>query len=241
MKIGDGLIQVKDRAAQHAYALTVVEQPKRCVMSSTCRIVLIDPQDVYREGVRCLLSEEPGLCVVDVGRSWTGSSSEIQNARPDVILIDVSSDGTAATSIGNVCKELPEVPIIAMANVPNKDDLIAAINAGASGYISKRGDTKLIVDAVHAVSHGQIYFDPNVAAEALMVDQNNSSNTQYWLTPRERDVLRLLADAHSNKEIAGILDLRTTTVQYDVKRICEKLNVRNRIEAALRAEDALLQ
>jgi len=153
--------------------------------------------------------------------------------KPNVILIDIHPDTDFMTTISQLAQQQSAPDIIAMSLASTTGELIAVVRAGAKGYISKAikaAQLAVIIEAVHA---GERYYDPSATIGAITDTPNEQLEKLDKLSLRERDVLRLLAKAQTNKEIAEELRIPLTTIQRDIANICSKLGVRNKTAAAV--------
>ena len=204
----------------------------------TVRLLIADDHAVVREGLRLVMGLD-GSCEVLEEEARTGREAvEIaQRTRPDVILMDLlmpDMDGTAATRI--IHAELPDVAVLALTSMVADtvgQSVLTAMRAGAVGYLYKTADVDELRHAVHVAAAGGVQLAS--AAARQLVDEATTPTGNEYLTPRESQVLVLLADGRANKEIARELHIGQQTVKTYVSSILGKLGVRSRTEAALRA------
>jgi DNA-binding NarL/FixJ family response regulator len=207
------------------------------------RVLLADDQALFREALATLLGTRTEVQVV--GEAGDGFQALQQSARlrPDVVLMDLHMpvlDGIAATRRLRV--EQPEVRVLALTTFDDDEDVFEALRAGALGYLLKDVSSDRLVEAVLAAARGESVLQPSVAAKVVarlaQLDAAPRSRPQPLVVPlsgRELDVLRLLADGRSNREIAGDLFLAEGTVKNHVTNVLAKLGARDRTQAALRA------
>lgn len=165
-----------------------------------------------------------GLAAVDMARTL----------RPDVVVMDIlmpGMDGIEATAA--IRQELPEVQVVALTSVLEDSSVIGAVRAGAIGYLYKNAQPDELRRAIKAAAAGEVQLSPE--ASARLVTQVRAPDSPESLTPREMDVLRLLARGRTNKEISGELHLGTQTVKSHVSNILAKLGIHSRTQAALYA------
>ncbi|AXB43701.1 response regulator [Amycolatopsis albispora] len=211
---------------------------------SAVRVLLVDDQALFREALATLLATRDDIEVV--GEAGNGDEALRRSAAlaPDVVLMDLRMpvlDGVAATR--RLRAEQPGVQVIALTTFDDDEDVFAALRAGALGYLLKDASSAQLVDAVLAAARGESVLQPSVAAKvvarfAQLPDTDPAPRPQPLVVPlsdRELDVLRLLADGHSNREIAGSLFLAEGTVKNHVTSVLAKLGARDRTQAALRA------
>jgi two-component system, NarL family, nitrate/nitrite response regulator NarL len=212
-------------------------------MSDNLRIVVVDDHPMFREGVINTLNGDPGLDVVGQGADAATAVRLTSDLLPDIVLLDISMPGSgieAARQIGISC---PVVKIIMVTVSEQDDDVIAALQAGASGYILKGVGGSELVAIIRTVQNGESYVSPDLAAR-LLANMRHTGNVDHPahdplsdLTLREEQVLKFVSRGLSNKEIGNKLGLREKTVKHYMTNILQKLQVRNRVEAALVARD----
>jgi DNA-binding NarL/FixJ family response regulator len=209
-------------------------------------VLIVDDHTLFRSGIRKMLEGEPDMCVV--GEAGTGREALEQARRliPDVILMDIKMpeppgsdqalDGIEATRI--LHREMPHVGIIFCTVYEDDEFVFAGLQAGGRGYIVKDDDPETMLRAIRAVAHGESLLGPTVAQKVMrqfsalpgkkdpLVDE---------LTPREMEVLKLIADGLSNKDIAETLVLSEKTVKNHINNIFSKLHVYDRSQAMLYA------
>ena len=207
----------------------------------TIRVLLADDQALFREALRTLLEVQPGIEVV--GEAGDGEEAVRRSAevRPDVVLMDLRMpvlDGIAATA--RLRAEQPDVRVLALTTFDDDADVFAALRAGAVGYLLKDVTSVRLVEALDAAARGESVLQPSVAAKVIARVAGMPEEApppQHPLSDREVEVVRLLADGHSNREIAGALFLAEGTVKNLVTSVLSKLQVRDRTQAAIRARD----
>jgi len=209
------------------------------------RVLLVDDQALFREALATLLEVRPEIEVV--GEAGDGDAALRQAAvlEPDVVLMDLHMpvlDGIAATRRLRV--EQPGVRVLALTTFDDDEDVFSALRAGAVGYLLKDVSSDRLVEALLAAANGESVLQPSVAAKvvarfARMTDDDETApRAQPLVVPlsdRELEVLRLLADGSSNREIASALFLAEGTVKNHVTNVLAKLGARDRTQAALRA------
>lgn len=198
------------------------------------RILIADDHAVVRQGLRMFLSLDKDLEVVGEAVDGKQALQMAHQLRPDVVLMDLLMPvmgGVEATTA--IRKQLPDTEVIALTSVLEDSSVIGAVRAGAIGYLLKDTESDDLIHAIKAAAAGQVQLSPKAAAR-LMREVRAPENPEA-LTERETDVLRLLAQGQSNKEIAYTLSIGEKTVKTHVSNILSKLNVTSRTQAALYA------
>ncbi len=198
------------------------------------RVLIVDDHSVVREGLRMFLARDPDLEVAGEAADGAKAIEQARRLRPDVVVMDLLMpilDGMAATRA--IRSELPETEVLALTSVLERASVVEAIRAGAIGYLLKDTKAAELRTAIKAAAAGQVHLSPQ--ASASLLGAVGLPERPEPLTPREMDVLRLLAQGHSNKEIARILHLVEETVKFHVRHILAKLGVQSRTQAVLAA------
>ncbi|GAA2394485.1 DNA-binding response regulator [Catellatospora methionotrophica] len=208
------------------------------------RVLLADDQALFREALAVLLGVRDDIVVVGEAGDGAQALDRAAALRPDVVLMDLRMpvlDGVAATR--RMRAEHPAVRVIALTTFDDDEDVFAALRAGALGYLLKDVSSARLVEAILAAARDEAVLQPSVAAKvvarfARLPAEQPPARPQPLLVPlseRELDVLRLLADGRSNREIAAALFLAEGTVKNHVSGVLAKLDARDRTQAALRA------
>ena len=198
------------------------------------RVIIVDDHAVVRQGLRIFLDMEPDFVIVGEAADGAAAVQLARQLRPDVVLMDLLlpvMDGVTAT--GHIRRELPDTEVIALTSVLENNSVFRAIQAGAIGYLLKDTEAPRLREAIKAAADGKVQLSPE-AATVLLREVRTPSSPEH-LTERETEVLQLLADGRSNKEIARQLQIAETTVKSHVKSIMQKLDVASRTQAALYA------
>jgi two-component system, NarL family, response regulator LiaR len=198
------------------------------------RILIVDDHSVVRQGLQMFLRLDPELEVVGEAENGVEAVEQARKLQPDVVLMDLlmpRMDGI--TAISAVRRELPDTEVIALTSVLEDEKIFAAIRAGAIGYLLKDTEAHELRQAIKAAAAGQVQLSPEVAARLLR--EQKAPQLVEELTPREMDVLRLLAQGLINKEIALELGIGDKTVKTHVSNILGKLGVLSRTQAAVYA------
>jgi DNA-binding NarL/FixJ family response regulator len=208
--------------------------------AASIRVLLVDDDELMRAGLATVLSSDPAIEVI--GQASTGRLA-LERARavpPDLVLMDVRMpdlDGIAATR--RLLAAAPEVKVIILTTFEQDDYIFGAIDAGASGFLLKRTRPEELLSAIHAVAAGDSLLSPSVTRTVLEhlarqpAPTPESTRQLSELTPRELQVVELIARGQSNREIAAALTIEESTVKTHVKRILLKLDLRDRIHAVI--------
>src|SRR5947207_2400343 len=200
----------------------------------TIRLLLVDDHSVVRKGLRLFLKYDPELEVVGEAADGAEALSLARELKPDVVLMDLLMpvmDGIAATAA--IRRELPETEVLALTSVLEDASVVGAVRAGAIGYLLKDTQAEALCQAIKAAAAGQVQLTPKAAARLMQA--LSSPDSPEALTERETDVLRLLAQGYSNKQIARSLNNTEKTIKTHVSRILSKLGVQSRTQATLYA------
>jgi DNA-binding NarL/FixJ family response regulator len=206
----------------------------------TVRVFLVDDHAVVRAGLATYLDTEPGMTVIGEAGDGAEAVNRIavlanSDEAPDVVLMDVlmpKMDGIAATA--EIKKRWPVIEIVAVTSFLEEEKIRAALEAGATGYLLKDADAPDVANAIRAAVAGEVHLDPAVAkalTAALRAPKAAGDN----LTPRERDVVALIARGGTNRQIARQLGVTERTARTHVSNILGKLGLASRTQAAMRA------
>jgi DNA-binding NarL/FixJ family response regulator len=212
------------------------EQPK------PLRILIVDDHAVVRRGLQSVLADEPGLEVVGEAADANESVFKARTLRPDVVLMDIRmGEGDDASGIG-ACREirgeLPETQVIMFTSYGQREAVLSSIMAGARGFLTKNVGHGQLVAAIRAVGRGESLLDPSVTRDVLeRLDELSRApaRAEDALSEREKEVLLLIAQGCTNKEIAAKLVVSPFTARNHVIRILDKLGMSRRSEAAAEA------
>jgi two-component system, NarL family, response regulator NreC len=205
------------------------------------RILLADDHGVVRKGLRFLLERQAGMEVVGEAADGREAVRLAEALTPDVVIMDIAMpllNGIDATA--QMVKREPKIGVIMLSMHSDEDYLLSALNAGAKGYLLKDSADSDLVRAIQAVVKGTPFFSPEIAKTMLedymrFLQQRNLQDSYELLTEREREVLQLLAEGKSNKEVATILDISVYTVDTHRMHLMQKLNLHNTAEIVLYA------
>lgn len=205
---------------------------------SSIRVLIADDHAVVREGLRTLISTEPGIVVVGEAQDGNEAVQQCLEYKPDVLLLDmVMPHKSGLEVIAEVRQQLPDARILVLTSFASDDVVFPAIKSGALGYLLKNSSPQRLLHAIKEVYRGEPSMSPAIAKKLMMEMQRPSElpPTEDPLTAREVEVLKLLARGISNQEIAGQLVIGEGTVRTHVSNILSKLHLANRTQAALYA------
>jgi RNA polymerase sigma factor (sigma-70 family) len=217
---------------------------------STTRVLIVDDDVPTRIGLRSILDAERGLDVVGEAADGREACDLVDSLEPDVVLMDVRMrpmDGITATrTITSDARSLDRPRVIVLTTFDHDEYVFGALRAGASGFLLKRTPAEELVDAIRVVAEGEALLTPE-ATRRLVADfaKRNQAPAEArdamdWLTPREREVLVLIAHGLTNSEIASSLKVSLETIKTHVKRIFTKIGVHDRAQAVIAAYEARL-
>jgi DNA-binding NarL/FixJ family response regulator len=211
-------------------------------MSDKIHVVIADDHTLFREGLAGIISGADDFEVVGQAGTMHDAVQLARDLLPDIILLDIDMPGGGLEAARLVAEECPVTRIVILTSSEEDDHLINALKIGARAYILKGVAARELLRILRAVSAGESYVPPMLAASLLLeMREANSQQKQSMspldeLTPRERQILEGLAAGLSNKEIGEKLFLSEKTVKHYMTNILQKLQVRNRVEAALLAQ-----
>ncbi|WP_030908861.1 response regulator [Streptomyces sp. NRRL F-5126] len=204
-------------------------------MADPIRVLLVDDHQVVRRGLRTFLEIQDDIEVVGEAGDGAEGVARTEELRPDVVLMDIKMPGTdgidALRKLGGLANP---AKVLIVTSFTEQRTVVPALRAGAAGYVYKDIDPEALADAIRSVHAGHVLLQPEVA-QALLAqeDQGSGQGRGTSLTEREREVLALIADGRSNREIARALVLSEKTVKTHVSNILMKLDLADRTQAAL--------
>ena len=207
-------------------------------MSEPIDVVLVEDHALTRTGLRTALEASGDVRVVAEAGDGITAEAVILRERPDVAVVDIGLPGRDGVALTRAVKaKAPDTGVVILSMHELDDEVLAALSAGADAYCVKSSDTSTVVDAVRIVAGGGAYFDPRIAHVVLrrLGAPAPQSSADSPLTPRELDVLRLIADGIGNAEIAERLHIGLGTVKGHIRDILEKLSAADRTQAAVNA------
>ncbi|WP_103889451.1 response regulator [Actinacidiphila yanglinensis] len=220
------------------------EEP-RFSAQSPIRVFLVDDHEVVRRGVRDLLDAEPDIEVVGEAESAGHALARGPAVRPDVAVLDIRlPDGDGISVCRELRSSLPSLACLMLTSFDDDDALLDAIMAGAAGYVLKQIKGSDLVSAIRTVAEGQSLLDPATTTRLMSTLREDRSDAGpergelAGLTPREREILGLIGEGLTNRQIGERLYLSEKTVKNNVSRLLAKLGVERRVQAAVIASNS---
>jgi DNA-binding NarL/FixJ family response regulator len=211
----------------------------------TIRILLIDDNRLLREGIAAMINEQPDMKVVAASGGGENAQVKVRTMKPHLALIDLglrSRNGLRV--VATLAKDAPGLKVIGMGLIPSQSDIVAFVQAGASGFILKNASVPEVLRTLRAVARGEKVLPPTLThslfsdvIEHALRRGKGSLNSAVRMTKRERETIVLIADGMSNKEIALRLNIATYTVKSHVHNILEKLALHSRLQIAAHTYD----
>jgi DNA-binding NarL/FixJ family response regulator len=200
--------------------------------------MIVDDHEVVRMGLRTLVEHQGGLQVVGEAGTAAKALSEAIATKPDVVLMDVRlPDETGIEACRRIRSELPRTRVLMLTSFSDEEAIFASIVAGASGYLLKRIEAEQLYQAIIAVARGESLLDPRVSKQILervnKISQGDTVRGMDSLTRREAEILKLIAEGLTNKEIAKQVFLSEGSVRNYVSSILQKLDLSHRTQAAV--------
>ena len=208
------------------------------------RIILVDDSPLFRKGLSDLLASCPDMEVVGEAGDGLEAIEKAREVMPDLILMDIympRCNGLEATRL--IKEEMPSVKIVMLTVSEDEQHLFETVKAGAEGFVLKNVEPDMLLQMLRGLSRGEAPISASMAtkilAEFAQLRQTRATGSPHAtsdrLTEREKEVLQLITEGHSNKEIAALLGISESTVKNRLRNIMDKLHVYNRIQAAIRA------
>jgi len=202
-------------------------------VSDKVRVLIADDHTIVRSGVRLLLQAEPDIEVVGEALNGDEAVALAASLRPDVVLMDIAMPGMGGLEATRQIKaRFPEMHVLVLTMHRSDEYFFEMLKAGASGYVLKGAETNELIGAIRAVARGEVFLYPTMAKQLLQDYLNRLKEgaglSQPTLTPREREILRLLAEGYSNKEIAERLIVSPSTIHSHRTNLMRKLNLSSR-------------
>ena len=205
------------------------------------RILLADDHNVMRRGLRLLLERQPEFKVVGEASDGRQAVEQAEATKPDIIVLDIAMPNLSGIEAAQrISALLPQTRIIILSMHSDESYVLRALKAGAKGYLLKDSAENDLIEAIRAVDEGKAFFSPEISN--IMVEdyvremkRRGAEDSYELLTPREREILQMLAEGKSNKHIATVLDLSLYTVETHRRNLQDKLNLHSFAELILYA------
>jgi DNA-binding NarL/FixJ family response regulator len=205
------------------------------------RILLADDHNIMRRGLRLLLERQPGFEVVGEAADGRLAVERAEAAKPDVVVLDIAMPNMSGIEAAQrISASLPQTAIVILSMHSDEGYVLRALKAGAKGYVLKDSAENDLIEAIRAVSEGKAFFSPEIS-KILVEDyvremrKRGAEDSYELLTPREREILQMLAGGKSNKDIATVLNLSLYTVETHRRNLQDKLNLHSLAELILYA------
>jgi len=196
------------------------------------RVLLADDHKLIRGGLRLLLEQQPDLTVAGEANDGREAVALAKSLKPDVVVMDIGMPNLNGIEAAlQITQAHPEIAVVMLSMHSDESYVLRALRSGARGYLLKDSAEADLLRAVHAVAEGKSFFSPAVSKVLLddyvrKLQRSGGEDVYDLLTPREREILQLVAEGRSNKEIANLLNLSVYTVETHRSNIMEKLNLR---------------
>jgi NarL family two-component system response regulator LiaR len=200
------------------------------------KVLIVDDHKVVRQGLRYLLDQEDDIEVVGECADGDSAIAAVHSLAPTVVLLDLFMPGTGGLEVlAEIKNDRPETAVLMLTSSTADEDLLAAVRAGALAYLPKTAGVDQVVASVRAAARGESLLDPQIAARLVreVRDTRPPRGPLNQLSPRETEVLALLARGRSNREIARALSIGEETVKAHVSSILAKLHLADRTQAAI--------
>lgn len=208
-------------------------------------VLIVDDHEVVRAGLRAVLDGIEGITVVGEASTAADALKQALALTPDVVLLDVrlsdTDEGSGITACREIRSALPNTSVLMFSSYSESATVMSALLAGASGYLMKNVGRQRLIDALRSVASGESLLDPAVTRpilDALLGGSADETQPESPLSPRETEVLGLIAEGRTNKEIARVLTISEHTARNHVVHILDKLGLSRRSEAAAYAAKA---
>lgn len=195
------------------------------------RLLLVDDHQIVRAGLRMLLQTEPDIEIVGEASSGDEALQAARTLHPDVIVMDIAMSGMGGIEATRQIKSLcPNTAVLALTMYEDEQHFFAMLHAGASGYVPKRAAPDELAQAIRAVSRGEVFLYPTLARVLVREFTQPAQGPRPELTPRELEVLTLIAEGYTNRQIAERLYISVKTVDRHRENILRKLHLHSRVE-----------
>jgi len=197
-------------------------------------IVLADDHTLVREGIRSLLEGQSDIAVVGEASDGREAVALARALRPDIVIMDIAMPGLGGIeATRQIRRELPSVRVVILSMYDNEEYITQVFQAGATGYVLKRAAATDLVTCLRVVHQGDVFLHPTIASRVIKdylhrLNSTDADHPEEQLTPREREVLQLMAEGRQNAEIAKVLNVSVKTVETHKAHILEKLQTHDR-------------
>jgi two-component system response regulator NreC len=200
----------------------------------TTEVLLVDDHEVVRSGLQMLLESEPEVAIIGDAASGEAALEAVEKLQPDVVVMDIGlPDISGIEATQRIKERWPEVAVVALTIHEDKEYFFQMLDAGASGYIPKRAAPEELLTAIRAAARGEVYLYPSLAkllVKDYLTEPQQEEDPLDGLTDREQEVLELVADGLTNREIGQELNISHKTVARHRENIMQKLNLHSRVE-----------
>jgi two-component system nitrate/nitrite response regulator NarL len=217
-------------------------------MSHPIRILIVDDHTLFRSGIKALLQRQEDFEVVGEAGDGLEGLKRAKSLQPDVVLLDLHMPGIGGReAVKLLSEEVPACNVLLLTVSEDAEDLIETIRAGARGYLLKNIETDFLLNAIRSAARGESVVSPQMTGKLMMGVRMGKEGVaqeddREKLSPREKDIIALLAKGVSNKEMANTLNVAESTVKIHVQNILKKLHLTSRVQAAVYAvEHGLVQ
>ncbi len=203
----------------------------RIPKSEILRVLLAEDHTIVRKGLRSLLEGEAGIEVIGEAEDGREAIEKVQQLLPDVVLMDITMPGlNGLEATRQIKKRFPEVKVVILTVHANEEYIFQILRAGASGYVVKRAAPTELLSAIRAAYRGDSFLSPSISRKVIeeyvrQADAMAEKDSYDKLTNREREVLQLIAEGHSNREIAELLHISVKTVETHRAHLMDKLDI----------------
>jgi len=214
------------------------------------RVLIVDDHTLFRSGIKLLLQRQEGFEVVGEAGDGLEGIKRAKQLNPDVVLLDLHMPGVSGReAVKTINEEVPGTRVVMLTVSEDAEDLVDCLRAGAAGYLLKNIETEFLVDALQRAARGESVMSPQMTGKLVQELRHpketaapSAEGEREKLSPRETEIILLLAKGASNKEVARALNVAESTVKIHVQNILKKLNLSSRVQAAVYAvEHGLVQ